>query len=201
MIIWGTRTMDGHKGEGNFNCPRCGPGKPFTHKSVNRWFTLYFIPIIPMGSVGEYIECRECAGTFDTQVLSHNPAAEDAELKASIRRIMALFLLESGRAHRDWIQRLVTLMYETLNETCAEHQVHEDIRMAQAAGANVASFAPIALKDLSSAGKVEVVKLAIRLCGGGHQVSYNDRAVIDRLGQAIGVPAPVVENLLQSVGG
>jgi hypothetical protein len=45
--------------------------RPYTHKAVRNWFTLYFVPVIPMGRRGEYVECSSCGGTYGVEVLSN----------------------------------------------------------------------------------------------------------------------------------
>jgi len=69
LIIFGRRSTTRVRTHGTFACPRCGPGREYAHKEVRRWFTLYFIPVIPLGTVGEYLECGSCAGTFGLEVL------------------------------------------------------------------------------------------------------------------------------------
>ncbi|WP_407933304.1 zinc-ribbon domain-containing protein [Galbibacter pacificus] len=64
MIIFGTRGIKSTIKSGDFNCPRCDTSKPYRHRKVTKFFTLYFIPIIPLGSAGEYVECNHCKGTF-----------------------------------------------------------------------------------------------------------------------------------------
>lgn len=66
MIIYGTKTLTSTRGEGTFNCPRCGMGKPYRHQSSDRYFTLYFIPLIALRSAGTYIECGSCGETSRT---------------------------------------------------------------------------------------------------------------------------------------
>ena len=69
FIIWGTRGVTTSKGSGRFVCPSCGADRDYTLKQVRRFFTLYFIPIIPLGLLGTYVECRTCGGTFKDSVL------------------------------------------------------------------------------------------------------------------------------------
>jgi hypothetical protein len=78
MIIFGARSMESVRSTGIFNCPRCGPSKPYQHKSVNRWFTLYFIPVIPMGSVGAYVQCAQCGATYGEAVRAIGEAYHEA---------------------------------------------------------------------------------------------------------------------------
>jgi len=70
MIIFGTRGLKLNAGTGMFLCPSCRRQQPYHHKKVRRFFTLYFIPVIPLNVAGEYVECDTCKGTFKPTVLS-----------------------------------------------------------------------------------------------------------------------------------
>jgi len=69
LIIFGRKSITGSKGRGEFTCPKCQSKQPYDHKHVRRWFTLYFIPVFPVATVGEYVECGGCQGTFKPIVL------------------------------------------------------------------------------------------------------------------------------------
>ena len=96
MIIFGTRSMESVRSTGTFNCPRCGRLKPYRHKSVNRWFTLYFIPVIPMGSAGTYVQCGACGATYGEAVLSYDPEAETRQLYLKLRGLLMLVAMADG---------------------------------------------------------------------------------------------------------
>ena len=70
FIIWGTKGITTTKGSGRFGCPACVGDRGYTLKQVRRFFTLYFIPLIPLKIVGTYVECHGCGGTFDDSVLA-----------------------------------------------------------------------------------------------------------------------------------
>ncbi|MCA9619183.1 MAG: zinc-ribbon domain-containing protein, partial [Myxococcales bacterium] len=74
LIIYGTRAVEGTKGEGTFWCPDCRGQAPYVHKRLRRFFTLYFIPLIPLGTIEEWVECRQCASTYEPSVLDAGPA-------------------------------------------------------------------------------------------------------------------------------
>ncbi|MEZ4363242.1 MAG: zinc-ribbon domain-containing protein [Kofleriaceae bacterium] len=69
LIIYGTKAVTGSKGQGLFQCPACQSQQPYVHKRTRRFFTLYFIPLIPFKTLLEYVECKSCSGTFKTSVL------------------------------------------------------------------------------------------------------------------------------------
>src|SRR5262245_49271137 len=97
LIIFGTRGVTTTEASGDFHCPSCDEKKRYEHKKVRRFFTLYFIPLIPLDTVGEYVECRSCAGTFKPSALSYDPKGDEkkleAEFHAAVKRVMVLMML------------------------------------------------------------------------------------------------------------
>ena len=49
MIFFGTKGRAIEMDKGNFHCPNCNSNNDYSKKYVQTWFTLYFIPIFPMG--------------------------------------------------------------------------------------------------------------------------------------------------------
>lgn len=73
--------------------PRCR--SPVRTEAGREWFTLYFIPIFPIGSRQEVVECKACETTYQPSVLELETPSEE-ELRF---RRMALELqhkLEKG---------------------------------------------------------------------------------------------------------
>lgn len=62
MIIFGMRTMSKTLAMITLVCGRCG--NPSAHRIVqrSRWFTLFFIPLIPLG-FSRYSTCTYCGAT------------------------------------------------------------------------------------------------------------------------------------------
>ena len=97
MIIFGTRGVKTTKATGNFNCPQCEQKRDYRHRKVTQFFTLYFIPLIPLGSKGEYVECDHCKGTFIPRVLDNKPSQDKQAFMAmyeqAIRHVMVKIML------------------------------------------------------------------------------------------------------------
>jgi hypothetical protein len=100
MIIFGTKGVTYSAGDGAFYCPACRDNTAFKHKRVRRFFTLYFIPLIPLDLHGEYIECGHCKGSYRMEVLKFDPEAGAAEFEAefhrAIKRVMIEMMLADG---------------------------------------------------------------------------------------------------------
>lgn len=76
MIFFGTRGVTGTKATGQFHCPQCGQVRAYQHQQARQFFTLYFIPIFPVKTLGEWVECKVCNGQFKPEVLKYKPETE-----------------------------------------------------------------------------------------------------------------------------
>ena len=74
MIIFGTKAKTKAIGKGKFNCPHCQREREYERKKAKRYFSLYFIPLIPMDDIGEFIECQTCHRSFALEVLDYRPS-------------------------------------------------------------------------------------------------------------------------------
>lgn len=72
MIILGATPRYKTIGKGQFYCPHCGATTLYERKKATRYFTLYFIPIFPMGEMGEVVQCQTCHTIFEPGVLNFN---------------------------------------------------------------------------------------------------------------------------------
>ncbi len=69
MIIFGSRNRITDLDQGTFACPRCQTNQRFQRRLSRRWFTLYFMPIFPVESGTEFVECGLCASAWKPSVL------------------------------------------------------------------------------------------------------------------------------------
>ena len=68
MIIVGTKVKHRTIEEGEFFCPKCQAERTYNLKRAVRYFTLYFIPVVPVTQIGEFIECQSCGLSFVPRV-------------------------------------------------------------------------------------------------------------------------------------
>ncbi|MFN8372872.1 MAG: zinc-ribbon domain-containing protein [Anaerolineae bacterium] len=87
IIFFGSKVRKKKLGSGQFYCPRCKAMRPYTHQQGTRYFTVYFIPIIPMGDVGEFIECDVCHSMFQLDALKAKPAQKPLDLAGMLNTL------------------------------------------------------------------------------------------------------------------
>jgi hypothetical protein len=88
FIIWGSRGITSSLSAGDFHCPQCDEARGYDLKQVRPFFTLYFIPIFPVGAPTRYVECRRCGGTFKEGVLDYEPPSEGQRILSGLYREM-----------------------------------------------------------------------------------------------------------------
>lgn len=70
MIIYGHRNKEIEQNTGIFQCPYCGEQRACKRIKVVRYFTLFFIPLFPLGTLSEFIECQVCRRKYQPDTLS-----------------------------------------------------------------------------------------------------------------------------------
>lgn len=74
FFIFGLTTRRKAVDTGRFRCPNEGATRPYRRLRARRWFTLFFIPLIPLDRQGEWVQCQGCGATYGADVLERHPA-------------------------------------------------------------------------------------------------------------------------------
>ena len=166
FIIFGTRGITSTKEQGQFHCPTCGP-TDYRLKSVRRFFTLYFIPCIPLDSLGQYIECARCQGTFNENVLSYNPADAGQQVQAmfmiAMKQVMIGMLLADGVIDDSEVKELQDIFEDLAGVEVTEEDLREEIEIVQRDGASCLEMMATAAPHLNDSGKEKVIQAAYRI--------------------------------------
>ncbi|WP_232668145.1 zinc ribbon domain-containing protein [Pseudonocardia sp. TRM90224] len=70
MLIWGWTVLYKVLATGSFHCPQCGCDRSYRSVRARRWFTFFFIPVILLQTLGDYVQCDTCGSYFDEIVLT-----------------------------------------------------------------------------------------------------------------------------------
>lgn len=200
MIIFGTRTMSSTRGGGAFNCPRCGLSRQYRHVGVNRWFTLYFIPVIPMGSAGEYVECTSCAGTFGVEALTYDPEQDKLELIGDIRRSLSLLVMALGTPTQRQLDVFSEAFHELLGARPTPQEIYKDIEDARLANASMEAFVRGRLSSLSVDSRKKVLWAASLIASANGSLGAHEQQIVGQFATALSLPPQVVAEVLNQRG-
>ena len=163
MIIFGTRGVTWNGETGEFACPGCGgTTQTYKHKTVRRFFTLYFIPIIPLDKIGEYIECQTCHKTYNDAVLSYDPAAQQEKARAEfldhVKRTLILAAIDQGQVDEAKYNAIRETFRDISGTTLSNFDIQQEMTLARQAKGGMAAYAGRFAESLNEHGKEMVLK-------------------------------------------
>lgn len=185
MIIFGTTGLTFTKEKGHFCCPRCGDGMDYRHKNVRCFFTLYFIPLIPMHQLGEYIECQSCQGTYHLDILDYNPGLQTSQAEAifmvAAKQLMIAMLLADGVIDDAEVKELQATFQDLAGVQVTEQDLREEIAVIQAEGSGalelVTEFAP----NLNDKGKEILLTAAFQIAVADGRIDPAEKELLEQI--------------------
>lgn len=204
MIIWGSRGRTSTVEEGQFFCPRCRSNQPYKLQRVQRWFTLYFIPIFPMGVLGEYAECGQCATTWKPEVLSAGPQPDpeqtvQEELRRAIRRSMAMVLLVGGRDDPEGIDAGSRAFRKQMGMSMPDAELSREVKDLREQSTDVARYLTNFGAHLSAQQKESVVTAACECALFDGPLQPEEQQAVGAIAHALGVTDAHLRGILAGI--
>jgi tellurite resistance protein len=189
MIIFGFTSLKHVKDKGQFYCPQCTDHKDFRLREPRRWFHLYFVPVIPLDSLGRYVECRQCKGTFIENVLNYDPIAEQnrfrSEVEKATRWVTLKMALADGHVAQEELIEIAVLLKSLLDRDVPVAELEAEAPTVASDEQSVEAFLRTAAGLLNGEGKAKVMRglLAVALADGNFDKA--ERAFAKRCGDAL----------------
>lgn len=191
LIIFGTRGVTYKHEDGDFSCPVCQQKRSYHHRRVRRFFTLYFIPLVPLDLLGEYVECDFCSNTFNPDVKHFDPQGEAqafaAEYQYAIKRVMVLMMMADGVIDDSEVRVIADIYQAITGSPLSEAGVRSEISDAEAADSNVAHYLGAMQGKLNRNGKSEVVRAAFMVAAADGVIHEDEKALLTQIGDALGL--------------
>lgn len=205
FIVWGSRGRNKEVGEGEFYCPDCGDYRNYKMIAVTRWFTLYWIPLFPMGKpVGEYIECGTCKSTFNQGVLKFDPkgAAEKYEAAFSIaaKRVMFKMALADGHLDQSEIDTITQAFSNIAKREIDPADIAAELESARDDTRSVADYLRDVAPGMNDTGKELVLRSAIAVAKADGHIDDSEVAELHLIALALDLPRPYANGILTEEG-
>lgn len=204
LIIWGTRGVESVIKQGRFFCPTCGPETRFRQKRVRRFFTLYFIPLIPLDTVGQFVECGSCAGTFKVEVLSYDPDAgreeAEAEFRQVMRRVMVDIMMADGKMDQAELKTLATIYERVGGKPLSKRRLEIELERREQEGTEgTVAYLREARGFLNYSGKLLVIRGALAVAAADGEFQQEEQVALAQYADALGVSAKEYRGLVAEV--
>ncbi len=203
MIIFGTRGVKSTMSEGHFNCPQCEIETPYRHRKVTRFFTLYFIPLIPLGKAGEFVECTSCKGTFIPKVIDYNKDKKSdaflSEYEKAMKHSMVLIMLADGRIDEEEmlaVQKIIN-KYGHNDITLDELEVYvEEVQTKQE---DISTYLRKVTPSLNEHGKEVIIKCALAVAASDGSIDKSEIYMIERMATAMEMSSTHLKGIMAEV--
>ena len=201
MIIFGTRGVTSTFEEGSFHCPQCDESQNYRHRKVRKFFTLYFIPLIPLGSAGEYVECRNCKGTFIPRVLEKESQNDEfmAMYEEAMRHTMIKMMLADGVIDENEKRLVLEIINRFGNNDLDDIQLEELIGEIQKDTNDVTHY----LKQISGAlnehGKEIIIQCALHVAFADGDFDESEKQMIIKMGEALEMSSSHLKGIFSEI--
>jgi tellurite resistance protein len=192
MIIYGTTnlTMSGDRGQ--FYCPRCDTSVAYREKHVRRFFTLYFIPLIPLKIVESYVECGGCKGRFAADALrlskdDYQRKSRDA-FAQTLLRAMVLIMIADGTvddSELDEVERLFAA--NAADSRVGRDELVRQVGMATRANVDVTEYLQRIAEHLSEPQKNELIRCCFLVSTVGGELREEQMRQLHEFPAALGI--------------
>jgi tellurite resistance protein len=189
LIIFGTRGVTYGSQTGQFFCPDCGDQQSYRHRRVRRFFTLYFIPLLPLDLLGEYVECQSCSSTYKTSILEYDPRASadsaESEFRQAMRRVLALMSLADGHVDDSEIDAIATILGQLEDREVPRAEIEAELERARAARTDIEDYCREMAGYLNDAGREMVIKAAVLVASADGNFDDAERAALAKMAGAL----------------
>lgn len=198
FLMWGFKVRSKMLGEGQFHCPHEGGDRAYRQMQARRWFTLFFIPVIPLKVLGEYVECTSCGRTYEVDVLQMPTTAEmEDQLTRAVRHVVVALLHADGHVVEQERAAAVAVVNRyglaDYDGTALDRDLAElNVGDLEAELAGVAGM-------LSPQGMEEVLRAAVSLAAADGHIDDSERAAIAHAGRSLGMSPAHVRGVLAEV--
>lgn len=196
LLIWGWRTRFKQLAEGVFHCPACGGDRQYAHKQARSWFTLFFLPLIPLKVLGEFIECQTCERRYDDGILRLPTSAALSEQLVAATREAAARLLRVDDTPSGRTAAIVAL------SRVSGMEWSDEALMADVVGLDVAPLSD-RLRQLGEVmnehGKEGFLASVATIATGGGVLGAPSRQVLDGIAADLGMTAAHARGVIDEV--
>ena len=197
MIIWGTRGLTSTVESRSFHCPQCSMQRGGSLKQVRNFFTLYFIPLIPLNISGRYVECSSCGGTFAEEALNYDPEKEREETNTKLLRVMVMAALADDRVDELELAEIKKQYVELTGFPIPAERLHQEIDFAQKANTTLNKYVRTICSDLSPHGRALVVKLAFHTMSATDAFGPRHQEQLVELSKTLSIPEDQFRALIE----
>jgi hypothetical protein len=203
LIIFGWRVRFKAIAQGVFFCPSCGGDRQYSLQQGRRWFTLFFIPVIPLGYVGEqFVHCDTCRRDYMPAILQKPTTATLSDHLVGATREAVVWLLRTTTVRPFTTAAALDVLSSAVNRPWTETELEADVANLDVSGlgARLGTLSG----SLSTHGKEAFLAGCTRVAAAGGVLADEQRRILDHIAASLDMsPAHargVIEQTVEQAG-
>lgn len=195
LLIWGFKARFKKLADGRFHCPHEGVDSHYALVAVRRWFTFFWIPLIPLKELGEHVECGTCGSTYDPKVLTL-PTTDQIEdqLTSALRHVVVAMLKADGVVLDSERITAIEVMNRFAVESYGDSELDRDLAELEVSDLEGELGAVAGM--LSPVGQENVIQCCAMLAGADGDLDPSEMDVLTRAGRSLGMTNAHVKGVL-----
>ncbi len=171
---------------------------------VRRALTVRGRRILPLGRVGEYIECDVCRATYRPEVLAYDAGPDTprvmAEYQRVMKRLLALMVVSDGVIAEPEIETVRKIFEAISGQSLARSDVLDEAEAVTRTPATVARYLASVAAYLNEYGKEQVLRAAAEVSRADGAVHLRERELVLRLAALLRADPASVSRVLRQLG-
>ena len=164
FFIAGTRGVTTTVSKGDFFCPECNAHTQYHHDQVHEKATVFFIPVINLKLLGEYIECQNCVNTYKMEILDYDPEQEQKEIEAiylkGIKKVMTMMMLADGKIDENEKIMMKDIYQKMTNFELSDSDIEKEIENSKTTIFGLEDLLTEVFPQLNESGRETIIKVA-----------------------------------------
>jgi hypothetical protein len=171
---------------GEFTCPECRDARPYDRVEVRRTIRITARWSVPVGRLGEYVECADCSLTWRPEVLAYDAGDSTATIMAEyqrvVKRLLALMVVTDGVIAEPEIATVQEVFEAVSGRSLGRAEVLQEVQEVVRTPATAARYLASVTGYLNEYGKEQVLRAAAMVSRSDGTVHARERELVVRLG-------------------
>lgn len=190
LFLLGEKTIPSTENLGEFCCPICDTNKNLIRIVEKNYFTLFFIRILPLGTLADYNQCEGCGHTYSGLDASTPLYFEP------VQSVLAYLLAGYGLSHGVGVSQKIFKAITGKEVSAAKIQSHIN---SINKGYDLAEQLKSNVDKLSWLDKSLIIEAAYLLVYAARPIEYEERLQINLIGNALGVSLETVNAIVKNL--
>ena len=203
FFIAGTKGETTTIATGKFYCPECNAQTVYHHDQVHEKATVFFVPIVNLRLLGEYIECQSCDSTYEIEILDYDPEQEQLEFEAlyliGLKKVMIMMMLADGKIEDSEKAMMRNIHAHMADSELSDHDIDKEIKSCKNNPIGLEEYLNELFPQLNKSGKETIIKVAYWVSIADGEVDKREGKLLIKMAKRFQISSAHLKGIISEV--